>query len=50
MKRNWDKMKWDHILSCNDLNTLEFRDEEQYRRLNKSAACNFIKEVPFKGN
>lgn len=28
---------------------LEFRDEEVYRKLNKTATCNFIKEVPFKG-
>lgn len=43
-------MKWDYLMNCQDLNSLEFRDEEQYKRLNKTAACSFIKEVPFKGH
>ncbi len=52
MKHNWDRMKWEHIQSMTSdeqFSRLQFRDETIYKRLNKTAACNFIKEAPFKG-
>lgn len=52
IRNNWFKMKMSFLrkMSATKIASLEFRDEEEYKKLNKTASITQIKEIPFKNS